>query len=192
MKYLRLLPFFTLFPLFGFSQPAYELDEAYWVAYGFSTYVSREGAFGFGQSADIGYLRGSFAYKIHYHSNDETDLFAPLLSEKFNHLSLMFGTASYLEDAYAGVLVGVGITGGIKRGRVLYTFIPAGWFSSGEPVEVFEKKTFLNLSIPVEFYILAEPDRIDYVGGSISILIDINATAPTLNFTVKFSLGKFD
>jgi hypothetical protein len=82
---------------------------------------------------------------------------------------------------------GLGITGGIKRGDLLYTEPSTGWFNIADGRR-FEKDQFISPSIPLEIDLLFKP--IKFLGVGFSLFGDLNFNRPMYGVALKLGIGQ--
>ena len=103
--------------------------------------------------------------------------------EEFYSVGMLFGrgfTGKYGQIYFSG---GFGITGGVKRGRSLYS---TPKFIGGSTT--YEEVKFISPSIPIEIEVLPIPRK--YNGVGFALYGDLNLERPMFGFVVKIRLVK--
>jgi len=181
-----IIGFICLFQV-GYTQVIDLEKDKYWIDAGFGSYYSTEHTDGFTWNFGVNLIFDSTLYKLRFLNQQEFDLFGPDPLEEFYSVGMMIGkgfAGKFVQIQFSG---GLGITGGIKRGELLYTEPSSGWFDIGDPRH-FERDRFISPSIPLEIDILIMP--IKYLGVGVSLFGDLNLKRPMYGFVFKFGLGK--
>jgi len=169
-----------------FSQIIDLKNDKLWIDLGIGSYYAFEESDGFSDYISVNLYKDSVLYKIRFLNYDEFNLFGPSPSEEFYDIGMMIGkgfSGKYAQILFSG---GLGVTGGIKRGKLLYTE-PSGDFSIDDPRH-FDSDRFITPSIPLEIDVLFKP--IKYLGAGVSLFGNLNLKQPMYGFAIKFSIGK--
>jgi len=171
----------------GFSQIVDFKKDQYWIDAGFGSYYSTDQTDGFTWNLGVNLISDNTLYKLRFLNQQEFKIFGPGPLEESYSVGMMIGKGfkgKYIQILFSG---GLGITGGIKRGKLLYTEPSSGWFDIGDPRH-FEKERFISPSIPLEIDLLIKP--IKYLGAGVTLFGDLNLKRPMYGFVLKFGLGK--
>ena len=181
-----LIGFIWLFQT-GFNQVNDLHKYKYWIDVGSGGYYSIDNIEGFSWSLGVNLIADSTLYRLRFLNQREFKIPAPDPLEESYSVGMMIGkalTGKYIQIEFSG---GLGITGGIKRGRLLYTSPPSGWIWVGDPGH-YEKDEFMSPSIPLEIDLLIKP--IKYLGVGFSLFADLNLKSSTYGLMFKLGLGK--
>ena len=136
----------------------------------------------------INRLTNSTHYAMRYRRLSEGSIVnfgGPSPSEEYGSIGLMFGKGSSKKSYQSHFLGGLGVTGGITRGKYIRTV--QGIFGS---IEYYEKEKFLTPSIPLEIGFLVKPSK--NLGIGITLFGDLNLTRSYFGIALNLSLGKFE
>lgn len=164
----------------------------YWADAGIGTYSSSSSA-GFSLNLGLNFGFKNNVFRARFLTMEELNILGPSPTERFTSAGLLVGKTFSRKFFQAQVSGGLGVSTGIMRGRLISdpqtTSGGMGWPSmSLSDGRVFETKSFLALSIPVEVEMLLKP--IKYAGLGMSLFGDLNLKRPLIGMSFKLALGK--
>jgi hypothetical protein len=175
------------YTLSGYSQIIDFKNDKYWIDAGVGGYYSTDLTDGLAWNLSVNMINDSTLYKVRFLNLQEFQLFGPDPLEEFYSVGMMVGkgfSGKYIQVFFSG---GLGVTGGIKRGKLIYTEPGQGWFDLSGPGH-YEKERFILPSIPLEIDMLIKP--IKNLGAGITLFGDLNWARPMYGFIFKFAIGK--
>ncbi len=181
---------FTVIFICSISSLVHAVDfknDKYWIDAGFGNYYSTDNTEGISWNLAVNLINNNTLYKIRFLNHQEFKLFGPDPLEDFYNLGMMMGkgfSGKYHEIQVSG---GLGITGGVNRGKLLYVEPSQGWFNISNPNH-YEKEKFITPSIPLEIDLIIKP--IKFLGAGATLFGDLNYKKPMYGFLIKFALGK--
>ncbi len=102
--------------------------------------------------------------------------------EKVWDIGLLFGKATKGRIVQVSAAGGIGLVGGLKRGKFISTH--PGWFGGWRE---YERVNFLTVGIPVEIEAMVTPSH--FFGFGISLYADLNPTYPFAGAHFRLMLG---
>lgn len=178
--------FFSIY--IGHCQVAVVKESKFWIDAGPGAYNSGHTS-GFTLYLGANLVFDSTQYKLRTLLHDEFLLFGPSPSEKYYSVGALIGKGIYTRFIQIQVSAGLGVTGGITRGDLLYTEpIGGGWFDFSDRRR-FEEKRFFTPSIPIEIDLLITPFK--FVGVGFSLFGELNPKRPLYGAALKLGIGKF-
>lgn len=185
---IRLLTLGMLFTAVSFAQVIDFKNDKYWINAGLGAYYAKDKTDGFTWNIQFNLNPNKTIYKINFLHHQEFSLFGPDPLENFYHLGMLIGKNYSVKYAQIGFSIGIGATGGVKRGKLLYTEEPHEWFAIKDPRH-FENERFFTPSIPLEIDLTLIP--VKFLGAGVSVYGDLNFKKPMYGFTVRCGLGQF-
>jgi len=171
----------------GSSQIIDFKNDKYWIDAGLGNYYSTSNTDGFTWNLGFNLIHDSKLYKVRFLNNKEFQLFSPDPLEEFNSVGILIGkgfSGKYIQIQFSG---GLGVTSGLKRGKLLYTDPSKGWFDISN-LNHYDKDRYITPSIPLEIDLLVKP--IKFLGLGITLFGDLNYKRPMYGLIFKFGLGK--
>jgi len=164
----------------------FENDE-YWVDAGVGGFSTIDEISDISWHLSVNLFKDTTFYKIKYTRNEEWDFSfsGPRPEEKYNSISLMIGKGFSRKHIQLQYLGGLGITGGIKRGKFIKR---TGQYLFFGPYDVYEEDKFITLSIPLEVGLTFKPGKYIGIGGT--LFGDLNKVRPYYGLALKLSVGK--
>jgi len=160
-------------------------NYSYWIDAGAGYYYSTNESDGLSYNFSANLINNRTLYKIRFLYQEEFNMFGPTPSEKFYCSGIMLGKGFMWEKVRLQLSGGLGITGGIKRGKYLYS--SSSWFHIGDR-RYYEEERFFSPSIPLEIDFIIKP--LNYLGLGVVFFVELNSKRPMFGFVLKLSIGK--
>ncbi len=165
-------------------------NDQYWLDAGIGQYYTPKEGF---ISLDLGInlVKTNLAYKVKYSGQYEFGLLSGLNpKEQFHTIGLMIG--KYISDKYVHMQIsgGLGLMGGVKRSKYLYTENPSDGFCGTTLFDNkhYKKEYFVASCLPIELDITFKPTK--YLGAGITFWANLNHIQPMFGFSLYLSAGK--
>ena len=188
---IRQLCFITVLFLYSLTCVSQVIDfenDEYWVDAGIGGFGTIDkmggGLYHFGANL---FKDSTTFYKIKYSRIEEVSDYwftGPRPEERYNSFSLMIGKGFSRKHIQLQYLGGLGITGGMKRGK----FIKKTGLWLITSYDVYEEDKFITLSIPLEVGFTYKPGK--SIGIGVTLFGDLNQVRPYYGLALKLSAGK--
>ncbi|MDY0198735.1 MAG: hypothetical protein RBR68_13065 [Tenuifilaceae bacterium] len=163
--------------LIGHSQTTNSENNKYWVDAGVGSFGTINNDIT-GLTLNLGFnlIHNDTQYKLKTLFNGQFVIDG--LAEQYYSVGALFGKGFSWKYFQITPSVGLGVTGGLVRGDLLYT-----------PSYHYEKDYFVSPSIPLEIDLMLKP--LKFLGIGASVWADLNLKRSMYGVTLKLGVGKF-
>jgi hypothetical protein len=144
-------------------------------------------SFGLSSGANFSHQSGKKLITVRATYNEELTIFGPSPSEQAWDVGVMYGRIAKSKYGFASISAGLGLVGGVKRGRYLDDDFQGryGWFAI--VIDRYEKIDFLTLGIPAEIQAFWTP--FSKLGIGITLFGNLNPEKSFAGLLVSIQIG---
>lgn len=142
---------------------------------------------GLSSGANFSHQSGKKIISVRATYNEELNIFGPTPSEQAWDVGVMYGGIAKSKYGFASISAGLGLVGGVKRGRYLgYNRDDScGWFFIR--IDQYEKIDFLTFGIPAEIQAFWTP--FSKLGIGVTVYGNLNPEKPFAGLLVSIQVG---